>query len=113
MIPRAIEFMVTGILPAVQGLPEYKTKNQLMPWNIAELLSQDYSQWAPGLTSATGTPIDRIFDTLGSTSNPTALVNAETHLNSVKGRVSLLQQSVMKIELTNLRIDFQWQTTNW
>ena len=82
--------MVTGILPAVQGLGEFKTTNKLMPWHIAELLGQDYSQWAPGFTSATGKPIDRIFKTLGSTANPTALLNAETRLNSVKGRVSQL-----------------------
>lgn len=106
--------MVTGVLPAVQGLPEFRTKNKLMPWNIAELLNQDYSQWAPGLTSAQGAPIDRIFDTLGSNSNPTALVNAETHLNSIKGRVGFLPTvCVIKIELTNLHIDFQRQTTDW
>jgi chitinase len=80
--------MVTEILPAVQGLGQFKTKNKLMPWSIAELLGQDYSQWAAGLTSATGKLIDRIFNTLGSTSNPAALLNAETYLNSVKGRVS-------------------------
>ncbi|GIC89051.1 uncharacterized protein Aud_005452 [Aspergillus udagawae] len=87
LIPRAIEFMVTGILPPVQGLPEYRSKHNLLPWDVAQLLGLDYSQWAAGITSATGSPISRIFDSLGSKANPGVLVNAEKHLNSVKGRI--------------------------
>jgi hypothetical protein len=87
LIPRAIEFMVTGILPPVQGLAEYRSKHNLLPWDVAQLLGLDYSQWAAGITSAPGSPISRIFDSLGSIANPGVLVNAESHLNSVKGRV--------------------------
>ncbi|KAF7183510.1 hypothetical protein CNMCM7691_003789 [Aspergillus felis] len=74
LIPRAIEFMVTGILPPVQGLPEYRAKNNLLPWDVAQLLGLDYSQWAAGITSLTGSPISRIFDSLGSTANPGVLI---------------------------------------
>jgi chitinase len=63
------------------------TTNPRMPWYIAQLLNQDYSTWAIGYNSATGTPINRIFSTLGSKINPHPLVNAEAHLNSMKGRV--------------------------
>ncbi|GFF38182.1 chitotriosidase-1 [Aspergillus udagawae] len=74
LIPRAIEFMVTGILPPVQGLAEYRSKNNLLPWDIAQLLGLDYSQWAAGITSAAGSPISRIFDSLGSKANPGVLI---------------------------------------
>lgn len=79
--------MVTGTLPAVQGLPDFSTGSKRMSWDIAQLLNQDYSTWASGHTTATGTPIIRIFNSLGSKINSARLVNTETHLNSMKGRV--------------------------
>jgi hypothetical protein len=62
----AITFMVTGILPPVQSLSEYRSRNSLLTWDVALLLGLDYSQWAAGSTSATDSPINRIFDSLGS-----------------------------------------------
>ncbi|PGH27694.1 hypothetical protein AJ80_00709 [Polytolypa hystricis UAMH7299] len=94
LIPRSIEFMVTGTLPAVQGLPTYTTNNRRLPWDVAQLLTQDYSQWAIGSTVGSGRPIDRIFNALGSTSNPLNLVNAEQHLNSMKGRIFAGKQPI-------------------
>ncbi|RDH25460.1 hypothetical protein M747DRAFT_311300 [Aspergillus niger ATCC 13496] len=87
LIPRSIKVMVTGTLPAVQGLPDFSTGSKRMSWDIAQLLNQDYSTWASGHTTATGTPIIRIFNSLGSKINSARLVNTETHLNSMKGRL--------------------------
>ncbi|GLA26843.1 hypothetical protein AnigIFM63326_004011 [Aspergillus niger] len=69
------------------GLPDFSTGSKRMSWDIAQLLNQDYSTWASGHTTATGTPIIRIFNSLGSKINPARLVNTETHLNSMKGRL--------------------------
>ncbi|KAH8698404.1 hypothetical protein BGW36DRAFT_357942 [Talaromyces proteolyticus] len=91
LIPRSIEFMVTGRLPPVQGLPEYRSTNALMPWDSALLLTKDYSNTLP---TVQGTPIDRIFNALGSKKNPGVLRNAETHLNSMKGRIFHSQQPI-------------------
>lgn len=93
LIPRSIEFMVTGVIPALQGLPQYtETRpNLLLPWDITELLTQDYQSWprAAGRIQLKGVPIDRIFHALGSTDNPKNLVNAEEVLNSMKGPEAL------------------------
>ncbi|GLI82159.1 hypothetical protein PoHVEF18_010563 [Penicillium ochrochloron] len=94
LIPRAIEFMVTGVLPAVQGLSAYETRNELMSWDVAQLLNEDYSKWASGRTDATGIPMERIFNALGSKTIPGPLRNTETHLNSLKGRVFAGKQPI-------------------
>lgn len=60
-----------------------------MSWDVAQLLNEDYSKWASGRTDAIGIPMQRIFDALGSKTNPGPLRNTETHLNSLKGRVRL------------------------
>ncbi|BCS04193.1 glycoside hydrolase family 18 protein [Aspergillus luchuensis] len=104
LIPRSIEFMVTGTLPAVQGLPDFSTGSKRMPWDIAQLLNQDYSTWASGHTTATGTPIIRIFDSLGSKINPARLVNTETHLNSMKGRLFAGKQPLGDDTWRNLNV---------
>lgn len=90
LIPRGIEFMVTGTLPRTQGLPDYNATNRILPWEYAQLLSSDYAEWARDVmpSGITGKPIDRIFNALGSKTNPGHLVNAEEYLNSMKGRVS-------------------------
>ncbi|KAL3457177.1 glycoside hydrolase family 18 protein [Aspergillus heterothallicus] len=88
LIPRSIEFMVTGVIPAVQKLSAYEARNSpLLPWDVTDWLTSDYQTWANGLTNLKGAPIDRIFNALGSRENPHDLRNAEYHLNSMKGRL--------------------------
>lgn len=92
LIPRGIEFMVTGILPGAHGAGDYHARNPRLPWEYAQLLDSDYALWGRDVipSAITGKPIDRIFNALGSKINPGHLVNAEEKLNSVKGRVSYL-----------------------
>ncbi|GLB07141.1 hypothetical protein AtubIFM57258_002464 [Aspergillus tubingensis] len=52
----------------------------------------------------TGTPIIRIFDSLGSKINPARLVNTETHLNSMKGRLFAGKQPLGDDTWRNLNV---------
>ncbi|KAL4962959.1 glycoside hydrolase family 18 protein [Aspergillus stella-maris] len=87
LMARSVEFMVTGVMPPVQGITEFRTTTPTLPWNIAQLLNEDYQSWARGFTTLTGSPMSRMFHALGSTDNPKDLVNTETHINSMKGRI--------------------------
>ena len=88
--PAFIQFAITGEADRQDGTP-YHARSPTVPENALNPQSpffQEYATWDPALGNQhPGSPVDRIWEIFGSVRNPDNLVNAQSQLNSIKGRI--------------------------